>query len=378
MKVLHKLMLLCILLLIAAQTAAQTAAQSNQERQDIQVLTIEEVMVTYDADTGLTLKLQVIQNDGCDFPLTVSDQSSPGVLLIEIKRDIAALTDQPCVSEPVAVELDVQINDETLSDVLAESDMLYLVVNDLYFRLPAVGEGDQRAFGELQSLTREDVGIEHASIETIEPDEVGEFVLIAEGLYATTCLTPDIVRQSVDGGTFKIEIFKLVPVQQMEQAEQATEECPQTFAPPTYEGRIPLTLGSADTEPMPLSGAFVVDVNGYQLTYDFDNRIQGEAPVKGMIVDTVIESTEVLLLESFPPQLVLNVTGYHPDGCQFPVQIDQTQEGNTIKVHIYREVPPNVRCTMNIVGYEAGINLGSFDPGTYTIDVNGTLIEVQL
>jgi inhibitor of cysteine peptidase len=83
-------------------------------------------------------------------------------------------------------------------------------------------------------------------------------------------------------------------------------------------------------------------------------------------------------MESFPVQLSLQVSGYQPDGCDFPVIVEQTQNGSTINVRIYREIPANVRCAMNIVPYEAAINLGSFPAGKYTVNVNGTIIEVQV
>jgi inhibitor of cysteine peptidase len=95
-------------------------------------------------------------------------------------------------------------------------------------------------------------------------------------------------------------------------------------------------------------------------------------------IPTVIEDVNVRVLESFPPQLDIHVTGYHPDSCDFPVQIDTRVNGNTITVEIYREVPPNVRCGEPTVPYETNFNLGSFDPGDYIIDVNGTIIEITL
>jgi hypothetical protein len=367
------LFLLIGLMALVFPSAAQRGDPRRAEPREPRVLSIDRVSTAYDAETGLMLNIAATQVDGCDFPLVVTTQ--PGnvenAVFIDIKRDTAALTNKPCVSEPVPVELQVQLTAETLETVLAQPDfdMLYLVVNDAYFRLPITREGEAPTFGEPESLLRQDVGIDMASIEPGEAE--GEFVLVAAGMHPTTCMGPDLVRQSIDGGTLKIEIFKLVP------NLNPMKECPQTLLPPTYEGRIPLNL-STETETVELRGSFLVDVNGYQFTYDFDTQTQGEGRIAPFRVDTVIESAEVLVMESFPPQLMLNVKGYQPDGCQFPVIVEQSQEGNTIYVSIYREVPANVRCTMNIVPYEDSINLGSFEPGQYTIDVNGTLVDVQL
>ncbi len=98
-----------------------------------------------------------------------------------------------------------------------------------------------------------------------------------------------------------------------------------------------------------------------------------------MRVDHIIETVDVMVLESFPMQLRLQLTGYQPDGCNFAVQVEQAREGNTIRVHIFRDVPEDVACPMMIVGYEDTIALeGSFEPGTYTIDVNGVITTIDL
>jgi inhibitor of cysteine peptidase len=94
---------------------------------------------------------------------------------------------------------------------------------------------------------------------------------------------------------------------------------------------------------------------------------------------TVIESVEVLVLESYPYQLNLVVAGYQPDGCIFPVNVEQRREGSRVYLKIYRVMPIDVMCTMQLVPYNATIRLeGGFENGQYTIDVNGTVVEVQL
>lgn len=96
-------------------------------------------------------------------------------------------------------------------------------------------------------------------------------------------------------------------------------------------------------------------------------------------VPTVIDVVEALILESAPVQLSLQVRGYQPDGCDFPVIVEQRREGNNVFVRIYRNVPIDIMCTMQLVIYDETIMLdGSFEPGTYTIDVNGVITEVTI
>lgn len=96
-------------------------------------------------------------------------------------------------------------------------------------------------------------------------------------------------------------------------------------------------------------------------------------------VPTVIEAVDALILESFPAQISLQVRGYQPDGCTFPVIVEQQRDGNTVTVRIYREIPIDIMCTMQLVIYDESIKLdGSFESGTYTIDVNGVITEVTI
>ena len=108
-----------------------------------------------------------------------------------------------------------------------------------------------------------------------------------------------------------------------------------------------------------------------------DGSASGELP-SGSEVLTVIETVDALILESAPPQINLHVTGYQPDGCTFPVQVEQSVEGSTITVRIFRVLPPDIMCTMQLVTYDDTIPLGSFDSGEYTIDVNGMVITVNI
>lgn len=92
---------------------------------------------------------------------------------------------------------------------------------------------------------------------------------------------------------------------------------------------------------------------------------------------TMIDSVEAMLLESYPVQIRLNVSGSQPDGCDYPVQVRQQREGNTVTVEIFRELPLGVICPMMLLPYNDTIALeGGFEIGTYTIHVNDYTLEV--
>ena len=94
---------------------------------------------------------------------------------------------------------------------------------------------------------------------------------------------------------------------------------------------------------------------------------------------TLIESVDVVVMESFPMQINLVVTGTQPDGCQLPVIVTQAREGNTVTVEIYRDMPMDMICTAVLVPYEDTIRLdGGFESGSYTFHINDVVIERDL
>ena len=94
---------------------------------------------------------------------------------------------------------------------------------------------------------------------------------------------------------------------------------------------------------------------------------------------TNIHNVEVIVLESFPMQVELHITGEHPDGCELPVVVDQQRDGNTVTVEIYRELPADVFCPMVLQPYDDTIKLdGNFEPGDYVFKVNDFVVEATL
>lgn len=89
-----------------------------------------------------------------------------------------------------------------------------------------------------------------------------------------------------------------------------------------------------------------------------------------------IESVSIVMLKSYPPQYVVQITSGLPSGCAKFDSIDWERKGDRIAVHVYNTVPANeqMACTMVYGYHESSVNIGSaFTPGTtYTVDVNGT------
>jgi len=87
-----------------------------------------------------------------------------------------------------------------------------------------------------------------------------------------------------------------------------------------------------------------------------------------------IESVEVLVLESFPPQYMVTVTSGLPGGCAAFASIAAARNGTRIDVTVQNTMPAvSIPCTA-IYGYKtSSVNLSSGFVGgtTYTVVVNG-------
>ena len=106
---------------------------------------------------------------------------------------------------------------------------------------------------------------------------------------------------------------------------------------------------------------------------------QALMPTDGVESLTIVETVTIQVSASLPATVTLQVEGYQPDGCKFPVQVEQTRTDDSVNVKIYRVVPGNVMCTMELNPYSDTITLdGTFDSGSYTLDVNGTVLTLEV
>jgi hypothetical protein len=85
-----------------------------------------------------------------------------------------------------------------------------------------------------------------------------------------------------------------------------------------------------------------------------------------------VEATDILILESFPPQFQLSLSGSLPTPCnELRVVVEEPDTNNNIAVDVYSVVDPAVICIQVLKAFQASVNLGSFPSGHYTVTVNG-------
>lgn len=111
-----------------------------------------------------------------------------------------------------------------------------------------------------------------------------------------------------------------------------------------------------------------------QFTLDVDNVLQLE-PVTGregvlIGMDAVLESMFVMIMESYPVQVSVELSGYLPDGCTTIREVSSSRDGDTFYVQIVTQRPDgDVMCTMAIVPFNERVDLEveGLPTGEYTV-----------
>ncbi|MFU8827581.1 MAG: hypothetical protein ACNA70_08850 [Brevefilum sp.] len=111
-----------------------------------------------------------------------------------------------------------------------------------------------------------------------------------------------------------------------------------------------------------------------QFTLDMDNVLQ-MSPIAGgqdVVIGgaAVVESLSVLVMESYPVQVSVNLSGYLPDGCTTIREVRADRDGNTFTVTIHTQRPSgDVACTMALVPFDETLSLdvAGLGAGEYTV-----------
>jgi hypothetical protein len=118
-----------------------------------------------------------------------------------------------------------------------------------------------------------------------------------------------------------------------------------------------------------------------QFTLDVDNVLQME-PItggEGVLIgtDAVVENMSVMIMESYPVQVSVELSGYLPDGCTTIREVRSSRDGDIFNVQIVTQRPDgDVMCTMALVPFNERVNLEveGLPAGEYTVQ-SGELSE---
>jgi inhibitor of cysteine peptidase len=109
-----------------------------------------------------------------------------------------------------------------------------------------------------------------------------------------------------------------------------------------------------------------------------ETPVSSEDPIKKPVGDDVeglqqnvyVNELQILMMESFPIQVSVNVIGDLPDGCTSIVSSKAERvDDTTFELSIFTERPADMMCTMALVPFEEAIRLDveGLPAGTYTV-----------
>lgn len=91
--------------------------------------------------------------------------------------------------------------------------------------------------------------------------------------------------------------------------------------------------------------------------------------------DVFIQESDLLIRESFPPQISLVFRGGLPTPChELRAVVNSPNEENKIIVDVYSVVDPDMICTQVLQPFEESIDLGIFPSGHYIVWINGDMV----
>lgn len=369
-----------LLLLAGIHPGSTTHAQLAVEGLRVpHVIEEVELLPPVHPDTPVLMRVSGYQPDGCELPVVIEQTVGEDHLRVEIYRLLppTMMCSQQIVLFDEIIELDeeavhmlldpiVELSDDDPVEVLRSLSEWHAVIEVNNFVGVLLGEDivpAERVLLNVDSVElvvrddEDDIDPDSAVSDKDEPDaddiEVG---LLVEGTHPDGCREPFYSFLTVLADTLSVEIYRV----QLPDTERMCPAVIRNFRTIIDLARVP-------------PGDYAYDVNGVRGEISVPGIRSQQAD--GVRVPHAIESVDVLLLESYPVQVQLEVSGYQSDGCETEVFVDVERRGDTVVVEIYRELPPFVACPMVIVDYTDRINLGTFEPGDYRAVVNGVSVE---
>ncbi|MDE0187070.1 MAG: hypothetical protein OXP71_16635 [Candidatus Poribacteria bacterium] len=102
-----------------------------------------------------------------------------------------------------------------------------------------------------------------------------------------------------------------------------------------------------------------------------DETSNGDSVDDGWIItDIPVRKVSVLISESQPVQVTVEVVGYLPDGCTTRHETHQSREGNTVTIRMTMKRSEDKICTKVVTDIREQIYIGTFAPGNYVVMVN--------
>ncbi len=187
--------------------------------------------------------------------------------------------------------------------------------------------------------------------------------VIVNGYLPDGCVQLDEIMVEQSGNAFTLALNTLRPSGEV--------ECTQALVP--FEENVALDVyGLA-------AGTYTVTAQDQTATFklDVDNVPQLPDPDEGAGTNVYLDSMTVNIMESFPVQVSITLSGNLPDSCTKLQNVESAREGNVFTVKFTTQRPnSNVACAQVLTPFEKTINLDveGLPAGDYTVEA-GDLTE---
>lgn len=89
-----------------------------------------------------------------------------------------------------------------------------------------------------------------------------------------------------------------------------------------------------------------------------------------------VDETSVVIRESFPMQLALEVKGHLPTPChELRWTVEGPNEDGEIRIEMISVATTDEACIQVLEPFETGVELGSYTEGSFSIFLNGELVQ---
>ncbi len=261
--------------------------------------------------------------EDCAAPLRSVVHAFPNNLDVQLYRDIASNAD--CGLQETLFRYELALDAATETSAVIINDGVWLAERGAF-----VGASLFPAWIEGAELT---------------PAQDGELQLRLRGSQALGCALPELFTWRESGARVALGVYN---------AMDAALVCPDLAVDIDQIISLPATEPSTDT---------LFAVNGILISELETQNVSD--------IDKVLTNIFQVDVTVTGDKLGLAIQGEHPDGCDFPVIVEQSRDGNRVQVEVYREVPADVFCPMILQPYSGAVQIdGTFAAGEYTIQVN--------
>jgi hypothetical protein len=179
---------------------------------------------------------------------------------------------------------------------------------------------------------------------------------------------------------FALGVFILVGCAAATPAEPAEDKGIEATQPPTHNTDTPApvtdTPSPATDTPAALQPSDTVAAGEGERS-PLDPLPNESKLVRGNVF---IEESGVILMESFPVQAALLVSGSLPTPChELRAKVSEPDKDNHIYIELFSLTDPNMACIQVLERFETSIPLGDYSGGSYTVFLNGEEVgEISL